>query len=50
MPCVSVPNAIRSRSKSWRAANLRIVRHGPMSESGWMTTFTREPSGRRAST
>ena len=30
--------------------NLRIVRIGPLSESGGMTALTRLPSGRRAST
>ena len=32
------------------AENLRIVITGPMSDSGAMTQFTREPSARRAST
>ena len=31
-------------------ANFRIVRNGPPMASGAMTAFTREPSGRRAST
>ena len=32
------------------AANFRMVMTGPMSESGGMIAFTREPSARRAST
>ena len=35
---------------STRCANLRIVSCGPSIASGGMTAFTREPSGRRAST
>ena len=31
-------------------ANFRIVSSGPESESGGMIAFTRDPSGRRAST
>ena len=46
----SVPRSTMSSSVRRRLENFRIVRSGPESESGGMTTFTRLPSGRRAST
>ena len=39
-----------SSSASVRAPKRRIVRHGPSIATGGTTAFTREPSGRRAST
>ena len=39
-----------SSGESGSRRNLRTVRTGPTSESGGMTAFTRDPSGRRAST
>ena len=47
---VQVPKRMRSASVSGTRENLRIVTHGPVSESGGMMALTREPSGRRAST
>ena len=45
----SVRQATRSASLfTWRV-NLRIVTTAPLSASGGMTTFPREPSGRRKS-
>ena len=46
---VSVPLAIRSSALKPRRRKRRIVSTGPSSASGGITTFTREPSGRRAS-
>ena len=43
---ISTSSSIAKRFR----ANLRIVSSGPESESGAMIAFTREPSGRRAST
>ena len=48
-PGVTVPPATRSRSENPRLRKRRIVRQGPSSDSGGMTTFTREPSGSLAS-
>ena len=47
---VHVPIRTKSSAVSTRLANLRMVTHGPMSESGGMMAFTRLPSRRRAST
>ena len=47
---VAVPNRIRSSTVNGVAANLRMVSTGPISDSGGMMAFTREPSARRAST
>ena len=47
---VIVPNSIRSSAWYGSAANFRIVSAGPSIASGGITAFTREPSGRRAST
>ena len=47
-PAASRP-ATRSRSEKPACRKRRTVRHGPESDSGGITTFTREPSGRRAS-
>ena len=44
------PRLIMSCSPRRLRENFRIVSSGPDSESGWMIAFTREPSGRRAST
>ena len=44
------PKRIRSSTRSFSLENLRMVIVGPTSEMGGMTTLTREPSGRRAST
>ena len=44
-----VPAATRSSALIPRARKRRTVRIGPSSASGAMTTFTREPSGSRAS-
>ena len=44
------PNAIRSFIVYGSRENFRIVSVGPLSASGGMIAFTREPSGRRAST
>ncbi len=46
---VSVPLATRSSGVKPRRRKRRIVSTGPSSASGGITTFTREPSGRRAS-
>ena len=46
----SVPNRTRSLAMNGSRANFRMVRNGPSIASGGMTAFTREPSGRRAST
>ncbi len=43
-------SAIRSLIVYGSRENLRIVSVGPLSASGGMIAFTREPSGRRAST
>ncbi len=47
---VAVPKPTRSSTVYGRAENLRMVITGPISDSGAMIAFTREPSGRRAST
>ena len=47
---VAVPNRIRSSTVYGVCENLRTVMTGPISDSGAMIAFTREPSGRRAST
>src|SRR5919202_3570851 len=44
------PNEIRSFIVYGSRENFRIVSVGPLSASGGMIAFTREPSGRRAST
>ncbi len=44
-----VPRATRSRSENPSRRKRRIVRHGPDSDSGGITTFTRDPSASRAS-
>jgi hypothetical protein len=44
------PRATRSAIVIVLAVNLRMVTHGPRLASGGMIAFTREPSGRRAST
>ena len=44
------PNEIRSFIVYGSRANLRIVSVGPLRARGGMIAFTREPSGRRAST
>ena len=45
-----VPKEIRSRSVKGSAANFRIVSSDPSRAMGGRTAFTRDPSGRRAST
>ena len=45
-----LPNDTRSSIVSGSRENLRIVSDGPVIASGGMIAFTREPSGRRAST
>ncbi len=45
----SVPPPTRSRSEKPSRRKRRTVRQGPLSDSGGITTFTREPSARRAS-
>ncbi len=45
-----VPKVIRSFIVYGSRENFRIVSVGPLSASGGMIAFTREPSGRRAST
>ena len=45
----SVPPATSSRSEKPCRRKRRTVRHGPDSDSGGITTFTREPSASRAS-
>ena len=47
---VAVPKPMRSSTVYGLAENFRTVMTGPTSESGWTIAFTREPSGRRAST
>ena len=47
---VSVPNSIRWLAFRRSRLNLRMVRVGPLSARGGMMAFTREPSGKRAST
>src|SRR4051794_41958913 len=49
MSGVAVPNRIRSSTVNGLAANFRIVMTGPISDSGGMIAFTREPSVRRGS-
>ena len=44
------PKRIRSETSSFFFENLRMVTVGPSIEQGGMIAFTREPSGRRAST
>ena len=44
------PKLIRSSTVKGSLANFRMVRNGPPMASGAITAFTREPSGRRAST
>ena len=46
----SEPIATRSRARSGAAPKRRMERTGPSMASGGMMAFTREPSGRRAST
>ena len=46
----AVPKRIRSSVVSGVVENFRMVSTGPTSEIGGMTTLTREPSARRAST
>ena len=48
--CERLPKATRSSMVSGSRENLRIVSDGPVIASGGMIAFTREPSGRRAST
>jgi hypothetical protein len=45
----SAPRTTSSRSEKPSRRKRRIVRHGPASDSGEITTFTRDPSGNRAS-
>ena len=47
---VAVPKRMRSSIVYGVAENFRTVRTGPMSDSGLMIAFTRDPSARRAST
>ena len=47
---VEVPKLIRFWTVYGVLENFRIVMTGPISDSGAMIAFTREPSGRRAST
>ena len=47
---VKVPISTRSAAWNGSLANFRMVRIEPSSDSGGTMTFTREPSGRRAST
>ena len=47
---VNVPNRIRSSTVNGSLENFRIVTVGPFSAIGGMIAFTREPSGKRAST
>ncbi len=47
---VIVPSLISSSRSNLSFAKRRIVSRGPESERGGMMAFTREPSGRRAST
>ena len=47
---VAVPKPTRSLTVYGFAENFRTVMTGPVSESGGMIAFTRDPSGRRAST
>ena len=47
---VTVPEADEVGASSRRLGNFRIVRGGPLSDSGGSTAFRRLPSGRRAST
>src|SRR5438477_5889173 len=49
MSAVAAPIASRSCGRSFSRENFRIVMHGPSSASGGSTTFTRDPSRRRAS-
>ena len=49
-PRVMLPISIRSSMVSRWMGNLRTVRQGPLTASGGMMAFTREPSGSRAST
>src|SRR5690606_41238318 len=44
------PDRTRSSISGRRAGNLRMVNVAPLSATGGITAFTREPSGRRAST
>ena len=48
--CERVPISTNSARAKRFCANFRIVSSGPESESGGMIAFTRDPSGRRAST
>ena len=47
---VSDRQRIRSSDVTWDVGNLRMVMHGPLTASGSMIAFTRDPSRRRAST
>ncbi len=47
---VAVPNRTRSFTVNGVAENFRMVMTGPTRLSGGMIAFTRDPSGRRAST
>ena len=47
---LNAPRAIRSSAVKGLLLNLRMVTVGPFKASGGIMTFTREPSGRRAST
>ena len=48
--CVSDPSRIRSAAVILPLPNLRMVIEDPSIAAGAMTAFTRDPSGRRAST
>ena len=50
MASVIAPSSTRSSAVSRLRLNLRMVRAGPLSASGGMMAFTRDPSGSRAST
>ena len=47
---VILPNSTNRSTVSGILKNLRIVSTGPTREIGGITAFTREPSGKRAST
>ena len=47
---VILPNPIKSSVESFLSANFRMVMDAPLTASGGMMAFTREPSGNRAST
>ncbi len=50
IPLVMDPRDISCSIVSLSFINLRIVIDGPSMDTGGITAFTREPSGRRAST